>query len=968
MKKHLLISILALFITAIALGQNPFITNYTITDGLPSNKVFCVLQDKNGFMWFGTNAGIVRFDGTNYEHFTSKDGLSYNSIVRMKEDIEGRIWCLNIDGSVNYFYKNHFFNERISPFLGEIKTNFYYHDFFQDKDSTIYMYNGSGEVTIIKGNRYIDYIPSDLNGAVIFNITKSSNNNLLFWDSNRIVEKKSADEIVAIHPLDFNIINVTSSLDGMTYVCDMEGNIHLFKDSRLVLRNYISINSKMINDILFKDDLIWISTFDNGLFCYKNDSLIFHHRMDKIQNLILDAQNNIWTSSTTYGVFKINNGILKYRTIEAEAFKNMGVKAIAPSNSDFLWLTNGESLFIFKDGEIFDKKLTVSGNILDKINLLTDNTLIVNGTNTPLHIFKNLRIDPTNNTIVYDTYIKSVTHAKKPIVDQSESRVSFYLNDLLFYRELKDNYPQFRVNYNAWGRIRNIFYNYKQDIVVNGNSNRVISEDTINTDSIYSTFNGRWIASNVTIDSTSEVLQIEDADKSELVLIASDKIYKLIHNLENLIDLKLKDMIYFEKTLFLFNQRTIYFISNPTEVIQGTPAVLNRLDIEFNNINDIYCQDDILYVASDDGLTLIPVSECVNAVTTPTKPYFSKVLLDDEEVNLIDDEVSYKNKNRLSIGFSSLNFSSSITNYAYMLEGVNNDWITGTENQVVYLNLKPGKYTFRLKSRKNMEPYSEEIELPITVIPTFFQLLITKIASVLLLLLLGFIAIRSYYRRQLLVREKDNQLVTLENRALQSMMNPHFIFNSLGSIQKYLLQNKPEEAGTYLSQFARLIRQTMNSIKSNSVLLEDEVERLRNYIELEKVRMENRFEFNILIDEKLEDDDYNIPSMIVQPFVENAIWHGISQLQGKGKIAIRFNYVNEKSIEIVIEDNGIGFEKSKAFSKTKNHLNMASTLTQKRIQLIGEKYHVKTKIEFTDLYPEELNPGAKITLLVPIVD
>jgi len=967
-KKFLLIPTLILCITQLVCGQNPFITNYTIADGLPTNKVFCVLQDKNDFMWFGTSAGVVRFDGTSYTRYTTKDGMSYNRIARMKEDMEGRIWCMNIDGSVNFILNDKIYNEKNAPFLSEIKTDFYYHDLFQDKDSTIYLFNGTGEVAVIKGNSFIDYLPSSLNGAVIFNITRNTNNNLLFWDSNRIVEKSSVDELLENHPLDFNVTRVTLSPEGVTYVCDIDGNIHLFQGSRLISKNYVHIDAQVVNDMLVKDEFLWVSTFDNGLYCFKNDSLVFHHAMKKIQNLVLDAQNNLWTASTTYGIFKINDGILKYQTIEAEQFDEKGVRAIAPSNDDFLWLTNGESLFIFKDGKLFDNKLDIGEYILDQIIQLSDNSLLISGINTQLYIYKNLRINPKNNTIEYDNLNKSNIHVRKPVVDSSESKVNFYLNDNLFFRELKGNYPQFRVKYTNWGRIRNIFLNYNNDLIVNGNTNHVVAGGQISTDSTYSVFDGKWIASNITIDSTTEVLQIEEADNSELVLIHNDSIFSLIDNMEDHISLKIKDMIYYDKTVFLYNQQTVYFISNPTDVIKGETAVLNRLNITFNNINDLYCQNEILYVASDDGLTLIPVSECVNAVSIPTKPYFSKVTLDEKEMALAKGEIVYKNKDRLSIEFSSLNFSSSPSNFAYMLEGVNNDWITGTEKQVVYLNLKPGHYTFKLKSRKNMEPYSEVIELPVTIIPTFFQRVSTRIGALLLLLFLGFLMVRNYYRRQLREREKDNQLVTLENRALQSMMNPHFIFNSLGSIQKFLLQNKSEEAGAYLSRFARLIRQTMNSIKSNSVLLDDEVERLRNYIELEQFRMENHFEFSVILDDQLQQDDYNIPSMIVQPFVENAIWHGISQLQGKGKITIRFNYVNEKSIRIIIEDNGIGFEKSKAFSKTKSHLNMASNLTQKRIQLIGEKYQVKTQLSYEELYPGETNPGAKITLLVPIVE
>ena len=965
MKKHLLISILALFITAIALGQNPFITNYTITDGLPSNNCNCVLQDENGFIWFGTNEGAIRYDGTRFKRFTSDDGLSDNTIFRMFEDIEGRVWFLNSNGTVNFFHKNHIFNENEASFLGEISTNFFFHGIFQDLDSTLYFYNSAGEIYVVKNNEYVDYTRLPNINSGLLNISKSNNNHLLIWRKNEVYELEDLNNLIEIHPLNYTC-NYAYSQNQFTYISDVTGNIHLFRNALLVKNNLVVTNSRIINDIKVDENYLWVSTFDRGVSCFKADTLFLHLDIAKAQNIIFDKENHIWTTSNIYGGYRINKDILQYQNIGIDEFDNIGLNGIAPATNGGLWLTNGRSLFWFNTNrkEVFSRKISVGGNILDNINQLKDNTLIINGTSTNSYIIKNVSVNEEKNRLDYGELIRLQYPVKKVVIGSDEDKFYSFLNNQFIITHFRNEFETEIKPYNQ-GRIKNIFLKNSRELVINASTNFIYTPDSTYRDSILSEYDGSFLRSYLNLDEEHALMNING---EKLQIIHDNKIYALLEGIEDQIDFKIEELAYDGNTLFLSTIKTVYFISNPTIISDGGSVTINRLNIEFNNINDLHCDDNNLYVASDDGLTIVPVSECVNTTPTPTKPYFSKVLLDDEEVNLIDDEVSYKNKNRLSIGFSSLNFSSSITNYAYMLEGVNNDWITGTENQVVYLNLKPGKYTFRLKSRKNMEPYSEEIELPITVIPTFFQLLITKIASVLLLLLLGFIAIRSYYRRQLLVREKDNQLVTLENRALQSMMNPHFIFNSLGSIQKYLLQNKPEEAGTYLSQFARLIRQTMNSIKSNSVLLEDEVERLRNYIELEKVRMENRFEFNILIDEKLEDDDYNIPSMIVQPFVENAIWHGISQLQGKGKIAIRFNYVNEKSIEIVIEDNGIGFEKSKAFSKTKNHLNMASTLTQKRIQLIGEKYHVKTKIEFTDLYPEELNPGAKITLLVPIVD
>ncbi len=427
-------------------------------------------------------------------------------------------------------------------------------------------------------------------------------------------------------------------------------------------------------------------------------------------------------------------------------------------------------------------------------------------------------------------------------------------------------------------------------------------------------------------------------------------------------------MIYDGSTLFFFTIKTVYFISNPLKILSGETLELNRLNIEFNNINDLFCQDSTLYVASNDGITFIPVDECINAEVQPTKPYFYKISLDDEEYDLSSGSIQFKNQKRLSIEFSSLNYSSIPSNYSYMLEGVDESWITGNETRVVYLNVAPGSYTFKLKSRKNREDYSEIIELPIIVHPSIFQRTIIKILLILILLFLIFLIVRFRYRRKIKQKETEHLLTTLENKALQSMMNPHFIFNSLGSIQGFLLQNKSVEAGTYLSQFARLIRQNMNSLKSNYICIDDEIERLRNYIELEKLRMNNKFTYQIEIDDKLDSYEICIPSMIVQPFVENAIWHGISSIEGDGLIKIIFNCIDEKSIEVLVEDNGIGIKDTETFSESGHGLNMGVDLTKKRLKLIGEQQGVNSIIITKNITPGAAQAGTQIKIVVPIVD
>jgi LytS/YehU family sensor histidine kinase len=216
-------------------------------------------------------------------------------------------------------------------------------------------------------------------------------------------------------------------------------------------------------------------------------------------------------------------------------------------------------------------------------------------------------------------------------------------------------------------------------------------------------------------------------------------------------------------------------------------------------------------------------------------------------------------------------------------------------------------------------------------------------------------------------RELDHHLITLELKALQSMMNPHFIFNALGSIQNFLFQNKNDEAGLYLSKFARLIRQNMNALNATMINLDEEVDRLKNYLDLERLRMENKFDYRIEYDEHFDPEEIHIPSMIIQPFVENSIWHGISTRDGNGFIHITFSHQEDKSLRVVVEDNGIGINKAQSMqTKDDKHLKLGMEMTRKRLELLGRKYNVETRIEFSDINPGDQNPGTRVVLVIPV--
>ena len=197
-------------------------------------------------------------------------------------------------------------------------------------------------------------------------------------------------------------------------------------------------------------------------------------------------------------------------------------------------------------------------------------------------------------------------------------------------------------------------------------------------------------------------------------------------------------------------------------------------------------------------------------------------------------------------------------------------------------------------------------------------------------------------------------------------MNPHFIFNSLGSIQNYLLKNKGSEAIIYLSNFARLIRQNLNAINTPMILLEEEVDRLKNYLDLEKIRLENKFEYRIEIDQEFEEEEVFIPGMIIQPIVENSIWHGIATLKEQGNIVISFKAHGPKSMKIRIEDNSVGMKQSMEYfhkDATRQHLGMQ--IIEKRLDLLSKKHSTKTSIKYSECSPGTINPGTLVELIVP---
>lgn len=218
--------------------------------------------------------------------------------------------------------------------------------------------------------------------------------------------------------------------------------------------------------------------------------------------------------------------------------------------------------------------------------------------------------------------------------------------------------------------------------------------------------------------------------------------------------------------------------------------------------------------------------------------------------------------------------------------------------------------------------------------------------------------------RNILARRKADKLLTLQS--LGGQMNPHFIFNSLNSVNEYISQNDERKANRYLSDFSKLMRQVMDDSKHTMIPLNEEIDMLRLYLQLEHTRFSEKFDYTLTVDENLDPTDCTIPPMIVQPYLENAIWHGLRYKDTKGQLKVHFSQSGNQVI-VGVEDNGIGIAKSREL-KTQNQKKQSSMgmkNIETRIQLLNEVYKAAISIQVIEAFPDSQNPGTAVRVVVP---
>jgi len=339
-----------------------------------------------------------------------------------------------------------------------------------------------------------------------------------------------------------------------------------------------------------------------------------------------------------------------------------------------------------------------------------------------------------------------------------------------------------------------------------------------------------------------------------------------------------------------------------------------------------------------------------------------------KHINYQDEINISHNENLISFGFSALSYSNAEENrYQYKLDGFDNEWIdAGARREAFYTHLSPGSYTFRVRAANHLRQWSTNDKVVnIIVAPPYWQTWWFR--SIIGLLILGIIGLIVWLRTRSIATSYKHKMVDLELKALRSQMNPHFIFNSLNSIQYFVLKNEPKEAYTYLTKFSSLMRMILQNSRVKYITLQEEYDWLYTYLDLEKLRMENELDYNIEIEEGLDPDHLYVPSMLVQPYVENAILHGLLPKTKGRKLRIQFSQHRDQ-IRCTIEDNGIGRKKSAELnaSRTKKHKSQGIKVTSERLEVLTRDLSETPEFFILDLHDDDGNPiGTRVTIYLP---
>lgn len=959
MKQLLLLSIL--FYSHWSWAQDPYYINYTTNDGLPSATIYSIFQDENGILWFTTDAGIVKYNSHTFSLFNTDDGLSDNEVFHMKKDHKGRIWLLTLNGKTCYFFKNKIYNESNSALVRKISGTSLIVDFYEDGQNNCYFVFKSGEISIVNKK---DEVTKKVIPDFSFSGVWKNKNSLIYLSTIGVYDENNRSKNPAFG--NSNCYRMYH-IEKQNYFSEQN---HLYRvNSNNGINAIITLpdNTEILQLYIEHKNKIWICT-RNGLYLYENQVLKKpYFQGDIISNITKDFEGSYWVSTLKNGIYYVPSFDVFVETMNAATPPKLN--CISINDQKELWVGGDNNNYFYKSpGTAFVKRTYATNGQTDQIK----NIRFFNSDTYVVGKKMVLKIDPKNKIINYGFGANDIMMAGNDFL------IGYSLTFKLNIHELTKNYPpklnnrtllQKRATVFAKDAANNIWlgtnyglYQYnKKDSITNWSSKIECLQATI-TDLEY--------------DAPDHTLFVATASKG-IIKIKNGSAISQISKKEGLNSITCNTIKKIAPNYYLVGSNnglnSILLRKNSSE-IKNLNAILG---LKNKRINDINFLDDIVYLATDNGLLYFNIKNIERKKSRPkclieslengkkTVPTNNAVIeYSDNDISINYIGISYINQNNLT--------------YYYKLDERNDTWSSTKETRINYQSLSPGKYSFSAYCVDGFGVKSPMQKISFKVLAPFWQ---KTWFLLLVVLLLGYL-VYVYVKYRLKVQQRkfeiekakiqmerdkanlERQMINLEQKALRLQMNPHFIFNALNTIKGYYSEGDVLNASSYISKFSKLLRMLLENTEQ-VIPLATEIEMLALYISLTQTRYKNKFEYELFVDEHLNTNEVAIPTLLLQPIVENAIIHGLAPKEKKGLLKIYF-IKKGMQLECIVEDNGIGREASKGNQKYKEYESKAIEITTERIALFSENVG-KSTFEIIDLTSNQMPSGTRVLVTIPLI-
>ncbi|MGD1847544.1 MAG: histidine kinase [Salibacteraceae bacterium] len=944
-------------------AQEPHALHYGVNEGMPSSETHGVIQDERGFIWFASDRGLVRYDGYEFKVYTTADGLPNDVVLWLEKDRRGRIWMHFLHEGLAYLEGDQIifpeFNEAVKDYFQRFHIGYLHFDPHGN-----YWLSGHQYGVLLKVDSTNRSHPMNQNEETEGFLMKTPSGD---WISGQSKSKRKTQ---------YNDVFITTPDSSWRF--DLGGNkfksklgarcLNFGEKVYVTQRNVVAVFSKETGQLLEKVILpaaatraitidrqknLWIGMFNHGAVCFVSGDLNrpqYFLQKHTVSAITEDRGGGKWFTTLEFGVFYIPN-----QSVASHTFNRDG--QVQPVNllhgaDNNVYLSTGNRVVSRVDvqkpfnpivigsieSEIFhlekvNQKVFVGAGLFEKDHIIVNDSLTAIRGQGFCKIPGKVGLwlipisNPPNDTLgIRYLRIRDIEKLGNFFdIKFWKDRLYSSSNPHLYAFE-PDSLPQYQV----------IGSLDRFDILEIQPSESVLFLGTRNHGVVVYDGHQHW---------TIDYAQGLGVNRIECIAVHSDSL------------------------IWIGTKKGVY----RAQINHATREVkLDRVTISngllSNEVNDLLYLDHRVWVATHKGLSWWDDRQKFQDTVAPP------ILLEQVAVNArplldldsneFDSEAQLLEFKMAGISFTSLGN----LRYRYRMAGLETEWNESSNREVQY-RLTPGAYTFEALARSHAGVWSKHpLRFAFTILPPVWQR--WWFIALVVLLLVGSTVFGVRYRLQQVAHRNSLELrmAQSQHQALNAQLKPHFIFNALNSIHNYIRKNDKEQSSNYLLLFARLIRQILDNSGSSFVTLEQELQLVETYLKVEQLRFKERLQYVIEVDPELAPHSFKIPSQLIQPYVENAIWHGLMPKEGKGKLTLQLKSLGEY-ISCRIIDDGVGRAASASYKDPSYaHKSAGMEMGQQRLELVEAILKKNVRFKIIDLKDAQGQAmGTCIELTIPVV-